>query len=53
MRATSALISTVSPEQVVKEGESRIVPSPPELTALLQQHIAAFGTGRTTWPGGE
>jgi hypothetical protein len=24
-----------------------------DLTALLQQHIAAFGTGRTTWPGGE
>ncbi|WP_253258656.1 tyrosine-type recombinase/integrase [Pseudonocardia sp. N23] len=25
-------------------GESRTVPCPPELTALLQQHMAAFGT---------
>jgi integrase len=26
-------------------GESRTVPVPPELTALLQQHVAEFGTG--------
>ncbi|NMH98990.1 tyrosine-type recombinase/integrase [Pseudonocardia acidicola] len=26
-------------------GESRVVPCPPELTEMLQQHIAEFGTG--------
>jgi integrase len=26
-------------------GEGRTVPSPPELTALLHEHLAAFGTG--------
>ena len=26
-------------------GETRVVPSPPELTVLLHEHLAAFGTG--------
>jgi integrase len=26
-------------------GETRVVPSPPELTALLHEHLAAFGAG--------